>query len=68
MELVDVIDAVESQINRYQAILLLFISFQQATEKLETEAEVPNYFHTLIEDATEYGNHLMIDFCEVKEE
>jgi len=52
----DFIEALQSQRNRYDAILEL----AQHTPDIDTP---PNYLYTVVEDAAEYARHLMIDFC-----
>jgi len=52
----DFIEALQSQYNRYDAILELARHTPDITNP-------PRYLYTMVEDAAEYGRHLMIDFC-----
>lgn len=61
MKLSEFREAIESQHNRLNAVILL-------TQGLPEEFNCPpQYLYTLIEDIAEYARHLMIDLCEIKE-
>lgn len=60
MKLSEYRETLQSQINRYGALLNL-------TQGLPEEFNCPpSYLYTLTEDAAEYARHLMIDLCGVE--